>query len=98
MSNEESILVAVSIAFIIVLYVVTMLKGPKMGVVNKNVFFDKTKLPIYLRFLFAVAVCSILVGLIVTRTPLLLLEFAGFNAVAGAVIGLNLFLYRHRSK
>lgn len=92
--DSESFLVLCAFIFASILYLVAMIKGPRLGIVNKGVYFDRTKVPSYIRFLAIIALLSVSLGYIVTRRVYLALGFAGLNLLLGAIIGLQLFLYR----
>jgi len=97
MNNDESILVICAFIFAITLYAVVMVRGPRLGIINRKVFFDKSKLPNYFRFLALVALLSVPFGYLVARQISLALEFAGLNVLIGVIMGVNLFLYRRRA-
>lgn len=98
MKNEEAILVISSFVFITTLYIIIMVRGPRLGLINKHAYFDKTRLPQYFKFLAVVAVLSVPVGFLLTRKASLLPAYVGLNLLIAAIMGVNLFLYRRRSQ
>jgi len=96
MDYGQSILVLSSIVFGTILYVLKLIRGPKVRFFNNTVYVDKSKLPILTKFLFGVAVASIPVGYVITRRTPLVLQYTGLNLLIGAIMGSNLILLRER--
>jgi len=97
MDNSESVLVLISFIFAIVLFVIILFRGPNMGIVNKGIYFDKSQIPLFLKFLLAVVIVSFPIGLVVAADAKQALGFTGLNSLLAAIMGLNLFLYKRRS-
>lgn len=96
--DAESVLVVCSFVFTIILYTIIMVRGPRPGIMNKGVYFDKTRLPSYFKFLVIVVLLSLVFGYTVTLQVQLAFGFAGLNILLAAIMGLNLFLFRKSSK
>lgn len=97
MNYDESTLVLISIVFGVALFIVVQIKAPKVRLLGKNTtYVDKTRLPSLLKLLVVVALCSLPVGLVVTRKSLLIAEFIGLNLLFAVIMGSNLVLLRKR--
>jgi len=98
LKNDESILVISSFILATILFILIIWKGPRLGILNKNVYFDKSRLRSYFVFLAMIAISSLPIGYIITRNSFLVLQYIGFNVFIGSVMGANLILFRHRKK
>jgi len=98
MKNAENILVLTSIIFTVVIVSVMNRRMPMSNLKDwyfgKNVRFDKTRFPDYLKLLIGVAAASLLYGFLISRGILLTLQFVAFNLAVTATVGINLVLYR----
>ena len=95
--DNESALVIISIAFGTILYILTLLKAPKVKFVNNTTHVDKARLPTLLKFLLFVLIGSIPIGYAIARDSTLVLQFIGLNLLVGAIMGSNLILLRERT-
>lgn len=96
MNNDESILVLSAFILATVLYIMIVVKGPRLGILNKNAYFDKSRLRTYYKFLASVLLLSIVFGYLVTRKSSLVWGYVGLNLFISGVMGANLILYRQR--
>ncbi len=96
MKDTESLLVLLSLMFGILMYIFILIRGPRLGIINKLAYFDKKRLPVYLKFLSIVIVASVSIGLIITRDTALLLKYVGLNLLFAVILGPNIFMYRRR--
>ena len=65
MDVKQSVLVIISFIFIAVLYVMILVKGPRLSL-SARAHFDRSRTGAYLRFLGIVVVLSFLLGMLVT--------------------------------
>ncbi len=96
--DAETKLVIITFVFIGAMSLLIAAKAPKLSVINKDIRFDRTKMPVYIKFLVGVTVLSIGVGYIFTTGLLMISKYVGLNMFVGAILGANLILYRQKDK
>ncbi len=94
MRDNQTLLVIIAFIFATVLFLISQIRGPRMGIINRDIYFDRSRLPTYFGFLLLVAVFSVPLGYLLVSNLKLGLEFAGLNLLVGAIMGANLILYR----
>lgn len=94
MNNSESALVICSFIFAVIIYVTMLVRGPRLGLINKDVRFYRPGLKKYAIFLTATAIVSLLLGYLISKDINVALGFAGLNTFIGAAMGFSVFLYR----
>jgi Ca2+/Na+ antiporter len=95
MHNNESPLVFLSIVYLVVLYIVSLIRSPRFTDVTKqNAYYDKRGRPTYLKFLAIVLVVVTVVSYMVTRSAVAVLEAGILDIPLSALLGVNLFLLR----
>lgn len=98
MNHSQSILVLTSMLFGTILFIVGIFKGPHLGVIHNNAYFDKTKLPDFFKFLLVVAIASVPIGYVVTKNFILILQYIGMNLLVSAIMAPKFMLYRENAK
>jgi len=96
MNDSESKLVFMSLIFGLTLFVISVVKGPRLTFLSNKAYVDTARLRGFLKFLLIVAVLSIPIGYAVTRLSFVVFKFVGFNVFMGAIMGSSLFLIRER--
>jgi len=94
MNYDESVLVFSSIIFTIVLYILMLIKGPRISILKNTTYFDKTKLPTLFKILLVVVLLSIGIGFIVTQRLSLILQYAGINLLVSIIMVPSLTILR----
>jgi hypothetical protein len=99
MNYVELLLVLISFLFGTTLFVISLIKTPRVRIFGRNATqVDRARFPALIKFLLIVAILSILVGLVATRRLSFIAQFAGLNLLLGAIMGSNIFLLRERPR
>lgn len=96
MKDNESFLVVTSMIFVAILFIAAKSRPQGFNPIKRNMFFNKAKVPIYLKFLSIVGIFSILIGLASTKHPATVVAYAALNVGIGAIAGINIFLYQEK--
>jgi hypothetical protein len=92
MDDSQSTLVLISGAFSTVMFVLLLVKGPRISPFTKAKFSTK-ELPTFLRFLVGVVCASIVVGLFFKLDLLELGQYILLNFFIGSGMGAGLWLF-----
>jgi hypothetical protein len=98
MKERESVLILFTLIFAVALYGVKVLKGPQIDILGRGAYADKTRIPLYIKFLGLTVLISGLLGYIVTKEVSFSLKYGGLNLLVGAIAGVNLIIYRSKGK
>lgn len=101
MENAEGLLLFLTMAFGIVIGIISLIKGPAMGVfsvLSGKADIDQSQFPKYYKFLAITLVSCLILGLMITRDLDLVIKFTGLNMLLAAMMGSWIFLFRYKEE
>ncbi len=93
MNDSQAIPVLISILFSTVMFIIVLIKGPRISPFTKAKFSTK-KLPMLIKFLIGVACVSVAIGFFFNQQIEAVGQYILLNCFIGLVMGVNLWLFQ----